>query len=76
MDPRGSYDMVYPLVMSKQLLKMAIEIVDLPIENVDFPQLCQFTRGYFNPGQSFGINGNIYVHQQGIYFLQAIQVWL
>ena len=34
------------LVMSKQLLKMAIEIVDFPIKNGDFPQLCQFTRGY------------------------------
>ena len=29
---------VYPLVMSyKKLLKMTIEIVDLPIENGDFP---------------------------------------
>ena len=28
-----------------QLLKMAIQFVDLPIKNGDFPQLCQFTRG-------------------------------
>ena len=28
---------VYPLVMSKQLLKITIEIVDLPIKNSDFP---------------------------------------
>jgi hypothetical protein len=27
----------YPLVMSKSLLKMAIEIVDLPMKNGDFP---------------------------------------
>jgi len=27
----------YPLVMSKKLLKMAIEIADLPIKNSDFP---------------------------------------
>ena len=31
-----------------QLLKMAIEIVDLPIKDGDFPQLCQFTRGYID----------------------------
>jgi hypothetical protein len=29
--------MDYPLVMSKQLLKMVIEIVDVPIKNDDFP---------------------------------------
>jgi len=37
------------------LLKMAIEIVDLPIEHGDFPSFfCMFTRGYpqsaVNPG--------------------------
>ena len=32
---------VYPLVMTNSLLlNMTIEIVDLPIENGDFPQLC------------------------------------
>jgi hypothetical protein len=32
---------VYPLVMTNSsLLKMAIEIVDLPIKNGDFLQLC------------------------------------
>ena len=31
---------------TKQLLKMAIKMVDLPIKNDHFPQLCQFTRGY------------------------------
>jgi len=31
---------------SSLLLKMAIEIVDLPIKNGDFPRLCEFTRGY------------------------------
>ena len=29
---------VYPLVMSKQLLKIAIEIVSFPIKNGDFPE--------------------------------------
>ena len=29
--------------------------------------------GYFNPNKSFGLNGNIYVHQQRIcHFLQGI----
>ena len=29
-----------------QLLKVTMEIVSFPIENGDFPYLCQFTRGY------------------------------
>jgi hypothetical protein len=33
----GTTDVYYPLVMSKELLKMAIEIVDFPIKNCDFP---------------------------------------
>ena len=37
---------------------MAIEIVDLPIANSDFPELCWFTRGYvildfFTESQTF-----------------------
>ena len=42
LDPQGSYpwriEDIYPLVMTNSLLlKMAIEIVDLPINNGDFP---------------------------------------
>ena len=36
-----------------QLLKMAIEIVDLPIKNWDCPQLCLFTRGYLQKHGDF-----------------------
>ena len=36
----------YPLGELTQQWKMAIEIVDFPMKNGDFPQLCQFTRGY------------------------------
>ena len=33
--------MIYPLVMTNSLLlNMTIEIVDFPIQNGDFPQLC------------------------------------
>ena len=31
---------IYPLVMSKQLWNMTIEIVELPIQNADYPYLC------------------------------------
>ena len=31
---------VYPLVIYSLLLKMAIDIVDLPTKNGDFPWLC------------------------------------
>ena len=38
---------IYPLVnVYSLLLKMAIEIVDLPIKNGDFLYLCWITRGY------------------------------
>jgi hypothetical protein len=34
----GMVQKIYPLVMTnRKLLKMAIEIVDFPIENGDFP---------------------------------------
>ena len=38
---------IYPLVnlLYTQLLKMAIEIVDLPIGHEDFPQLRMLTKG-------------------------------
>ena len=42
----GNLRSKYPLVMSKQLLKMAI-YSGFSIKNGDFPQLCQFTRGYW-----------------------------
>ena len=46
-----------------QLLKMTIEIVEFPIKNGDFPQLCQFTRGYIMLTYSFNkIYGEIKDH--------------
>ena len=37
---------IYPLVMTKSLLlKITIEIVENPIQDVDVPQLCLITRG-------------------------------
>ena len=37
-------DVYTPLVMSKQLLQMAIEIVDLPMKHGDFTRVSLLTR--------------------------------